>query len=209
MIIGTVFTLFVVPSIYVLVARTRTAAVPAAEAEALGAGRGDRVRGGGYRRRGRRARRAAGRGDHRLGGVRAREALQHQRRWLVLDQVLELRPELLGREPAGGGEVRQLVRILEVVAAQADHVAAGDRVARGVDVDHAHPGAARLRVEQLRRTGWARSARPAMETIDARCRRRSGTWPRSSRGRACTPCRTGSGRRSAARSRCSWTRSWS
>jgi multidrug efflux pump len=34
MIIGTLFTLFVVPSIYVLVARTRTAAVPASVAEA-------------------------------------------------------------------------------------------------------------------------------------------------------------------------------
>jgi hypothetical protein len=35
MIIGTFFTLFVVPSIYVLVARTRTAAVPADEASAV------------------------------------------------------------------------------------------------------------------------------------------------------------------------------
>ena len=39
MIIGTVFTLFVVPSIYVLVAKTRTALLPEAEAGASAAPR--------------------------------------------------------------------------------------------------------------------------------------------------------------------------
>ena len=46
--------------------------------------------------------------------------------------------------PARRGELGELVRILEVVAAQPDHVAARDRVARGVDVDQAHARAARL-----------------------------------------------------------------
>ena len=41
------------------------------------------------------------------------------------------------------------MRILEVVAAQPDHVAAGDRVSGGVDVDHAHLGPPGLRIEQL------------------------------------------------------------
>ena len=134
--------------------------------------------------------------------------VEHHRRRLVVDEILELLPELLQRQAGGGGELRELVRILEVVAAQANHVAARDRVARRPDVDHADARAARLRIEHLLRTGSARSGRPASRP-SRRCRPRAGTSPRSSPGRACTPCRTASDRRSAARSRCSWRRSWS
>src|SRR5262245_8326051 len=61
---------------------------------------------------------------------------QLERGRLVLDQVLELLPELLEIEPGHGGVLGQLVSVLEVVAPQADHVAARDRVAGRSDVDH-------------------------------------------------------------------------
>ena len=113
--------------------------------------------------------------------------------------------ELLERQAGGGGELRQLVRVVEVVAPQPDHVAAGDRVARRVRRPPCARGCGRSPGRAAARTGSARSGRPASRS-SRRCRPRAGTSPRSSRGRACTPCRTGSGRRSAARSRCSWPR---
>src|SRR5262245_22543332 len=60
----------------------------------------------------------------RRGGVGLRLAFRahDQRRRLVLDQILELPAELFERKTGRRGELRQLVRILEVVAPQADHV---------------------------------------------------------------------------------------
>src|SRR5439155_1279843 len=62
------------------------------------------------------------------------------RRRLFLDQIPELPAELLHRHVGGGGEARQLVRIVEVVAPQPDHIAARDGVAGRRDV---HPPRAR------------------------------------------------------------------
>ena len=57
---------------------------------------------------------------------RRRVGLQVERRWLVLDQVLELVAELLQGHPAGRRELRQLVSVLEVVAPETEHVAPRD-----------------------------------------------------------------------------------
>jgi len=68
--------------------------------------------------------------------VRLRRRPEDQCRQLGLDQILELGAEL-GQGHAGRrGELRQLVRVFEVVAPQAEHVAPRDGVARGVDVHH-------------------------------------------------------------------------
>src|SRR3954451_1520708 len=75
--------------------------------------------------------------------------IEHHRRRLVVDEILELPPEVLKREPRSGGELRELVRIVEVVATQANHVTPRDRVTRGTDIDHADARASRIRVEQL------------------------------------------------------------
>ena len=72
-----------------------------------------------------------------------------ERRRLVVHEIFELLAELLQRQARRGREFRELVRIVEVVAAQADHVAPRDRVARRVDVDQAHLRASGGRVEQL------------------------------------------------------------
>src|SRR5262249_20800892 len=74
---------------------------------------------------------------------------QVQRGHLVLHEVGELTAKLRGRQVGLGGEARHRRLVGEVVAAQTDHVAPGDRVARGVHVHHAHPGAAGGRVEHL------------------------------------------------------------
>src|SRR2546422_3422037 len=60
----------------------------------------------------------------------------HQRRRLFLDQIGEVAAELLHRHVRRRGEARQLVRVVEVVTPQADHVAARDSIARRRDV---HP----------------------------------------------------------------------
>src|SRR5881296_827663 len=73
-------------------------------------------------------------------GISLPHRVQHQRRRLLLDQILELPAELLHRHVGGGGEARQLVRIVEVVAPQPDHIAARDGVAGRRDV---HPPRAR------------------------------------------------------------------
>src|SRR5512145_2606958 len=52
---------------------------------------------------------------------------QVERRRLVPDQELELVPEFLQREMRDRRETGDLVRVLEVVAAQPDHVSPGDR----------------------------------------------------------------------------------
>ena len=74
---------------------------------------------------------------------------EDDRRELVLDEVAEALPEVGERHAARRGELRELVRVLEVVLAEPDHVAARDRVARRVDVDHPHLRPPRLRVEHL------------------------------------------------------------
>ena len=71
------------------------------------------------------------------------------RRRLGRDQRLELVAELLQRHAGGRRELGELVRIVEVVAAEADHVAARDRVARGVDVHQAYLRAPGCRVDQV------------------------------------------------------------
>ena len=50
--------------------------------------------------------------------------------------------------PAVTARLARLGRVVEVVAAQPQHVAVGDAVAARVDVDKPHPGAAGLRVHQ-------------------------------------------------------------
>ena len=67
--------------------------------------------------------------------------------------------------PDGGRELRELVRILEVVAAQADHVAARDRVARRVHVDEADARAAGLADRSARANGIGTKWPPCIEII--------------------------------------------
>src|SRR5262249_24972928 len=76
-------------------------------------------------------------------------AVEDERGWFVLDQVLELAPELLHAEPGTGRELGELLRVVEVVPAEPDHVPASDRVTGGVDVHHADLGLARLGVQEL------------------------------------------------------------
>ena len=123
----------------------------------------------------------------------------------VANQVFELRPEVLQRHAAGRGQLGQLVRIVEVVALQPDHVAARDGVARPSGCS---PGArARVRSPDRAagRTESARTGPPA-----------SRSWPRCRPqqdvlGRAVAEVarvlhvEAESDRRTAARSRCSWS----
>src|SRR5436190_22831823 len=78
------------------------------------------------------------------GCVRLRLAfgVHDERRRLVFDQILELPAELFERKASRRGELGQLVRILEIIAAQADHVTSGDGVARGMGVHQPQTGAA-------------------------------------------------------------------
>jgi len=55
-------------------------------------------------------------------------------------------------------------RILEIVLAQAQHVAPGNFVIFGIDVDHAYAGAARLRIEHVREFDRS-GARPAQISL--------------------------------------------
>src|SRR5262245_61688816 len=68
--------------------------------------------------------------------------VHHKWRRLVVDEILEPMSELVERDTDGGGKLRKLVRILEIVAAQADHVASRNGVPRGTYIDEPHFGAA-------------------------------------------------------------------
>src|SRR5262249_44969451 len=74
--------------------------------------------------------------------------VHQERRRLVADEVLELPAELFERDANSGGKLRELVRIVEIVMAQADHVAACDRVPGGMRIDEPDAGPPRLAVEQ-------------------------------------------------------------
>jgi hypothetical protein len=104
-------------------------------------------------------------------------------------RYVELLAKALQRDAGGGGELGQLVRILEVVAPQRDHVAPRDRVARRADVDEPDLRPAGLAIDHVA-NGIGHEVPPCIE-IMAAFPARGGTSPRSSRGRACTPCRTG------------------
>src|SRR2546425_6143176 len=75
---------------------------------------------------------------------------ENERRRLFLDQTLELTAELLHRHVGGRGKARQLVRVLEIVAPQPDHVAARDGVARRRDVHPPRARPARYRIDHRR-----------------------------------------------------------
>src|SRR5262245_24596897 len=68
--------------------------------------------------------------------------VDQQRRRLVSDQILKLLPEILERHVDGGGKLCQLVRILEIIPAEPDHVTAGDGVADRTGVHEANAGTA-------------------------------------------------------------------
>ena len=70
-------------------------------------------------------------------------------------------------DPAGGRELGQLVRVLEVVAAQPDHVAARDRVARRVRCRPGGPGACRSPGRAARANGIGTKCPPCIEIIAA------------------------------------------
>src|SRR5439155_16081068 len=80
-------------------------------------------------------------------GISLPDRVEHQRRRLLLDQTLELTAELLHRHVGGRGEARQLVRVVEVVAPQPNHVTARDGVARRRDVHPPRARPARLRID--------------------------------------------------------------
>src|SRR5581483_8391481 len=92
---------------------------------------------------------AAGRSKSRA-ATRAPLELERQPRRLVGDEILELLPELLGRDMRGRRELRELVRILEVVLADTDHVAARDRIARRSGTDEADARPAGRAVDHVR-----------------------------------------------------------
>ena len=74
-----------------------------------------------------------------------------ERRRLVCDEVLELAGGTPAATARGRGELRELVRVVEVVAPQADHVAAGDaRSASSAMSTMRTLRAAGLRIEHLR-----------------------------------------------------------
>ena len=60
------------------------------------------------------------------------------------------------------GELRQLVRVLEVIAAQANHVTPRDRIARGADVHQTHAGSSGFRID--RRAGRMPRTTERLET---------------------------------------------
>src|SRR5437660_9222286 len=78
----------------------------------------------------------------------ARFRVELERRRLVLDQVLEFPPEGVDRHAGGGRELGELVRVVEVVATQPDHISPRDRIARRRDVDEPYLRPAGPRVEQ-------------------------------------------------------------
>ena len=73
--------------------------------------------------------------------------------------------ELRERDARGGGELRELVRIVEVVAAQADHVAARDRVARRVRCRPGGRACGRSRGSSICANGIGTKWPPCIETI--------------------------------------------
>ena len=129
-----------------------------------------------------------------LSPARLASGVHHERRRLVVDEILELPAELLERNADSRGELRELVRILEIVTAQADHVAARDGVPRGLRIDRAVFGRGPSRCRSATRTGSARNGRPASRS-SPHCHRPEEIWPRSTPGRACTPCHRGSDQR--------------
>jgi hypothetical protein len=74
-------------------------------------------------------------------------AIDDERGWLVVDQVLEFCSELLQRKPSGCSEFREFMRILEVISANSDHVTTGDGVSRGMNVDQPDVWTAGLGIE--------------------------------------------------------------
>src|SRR5690606_31264050 len=68
--------------------------------------------------------------------------------------VLELVLELLDGEACRAGELFEHLRIVEVVATQAQHVASRDLEVLGVDVDHANAGTTRVGVEHVLEAPW-------------------------------------------------------
>ena len=94
--------------------------------------------------------------------------------------IAELTREARRGEVAGGREGRQLPRILEVVPAEADHVAPGDRVA-GAARRPCAPASARFRDRSGRRAGPGTNRPACMLTISSRCPS-SRNLRRSSRG---------------------------
>src|SRR5256886_11751421 len=93
-------------------------------------------------------------------GISLPDRVEHQRRRLLLDQTLELTAELLHRHVGGRGEARQLVRVVEVVAPQPNHVTARDGVARRRDVHPPRARPTRGRVGHFRRPGGGRTPLP-------------------------------------------------
>src|SRR5262245_590417 len=69
--------------------------------------------------------------------------------WFVRDEVFELLAELLLAEVCRLREQRDFFRILQVVAPQPDHVAAGNRVSGRADVDHPDLGSSRLSIDHF------------------------------------------------------------
>ena len=65
------------------------------------------------------------------------------------DEILELSTELVLREARRLGEQRHVLRMLEVIAPQPDHVPPRDRVAGRTDVDQSNLGAAGLGIDHL------------------------------------------------------------
>src|SRR5438067_3380627 len=76
--------------------------------------------------------------------------VHHERGRLVPDEILELATKFLEPNTNAGGKLRELVRILEIVAAQADHVPARDSIPRGTDINEPYSGPARLAIDERR-----------------------------------------------------------
>ncbi len=128
-------------------------------------------------------------------------------RRFVVDQVLELLAELLERHARGGRELRELVRDPRSRrAAGGSCSGARSRSASSV------MSTSRTRVRpvagsSISLNGIGTKCPPCIEIIAGVAAGEQVLRRAVARGRACTPCRTGSDRRSAARSRCSWRRS--
>src|SRR5262245_61229387 len=60
--------------------------------------------------------------------ARLSSRIDQQRRRLEADEIFELSTEVFERHVDGCGKLREFMRILEVVAAEPDHVTAGDGV---------------------------------------------------------------------------------
>src|SRR5688572_21831244 len=85
--------------------------------------------------------RGASAGAGRILDQRMALGVDHERRRLGGDQILELAPELLERQTRRCGELRQLMWILEIVTPKANHVPTCDAVACRVNIQQPHPSA--------------------------------------------------------------------